>query len=386
MTFLGIKSLYDVLELNESATENDIKRAYKALALKYHPDKNNAKDDGIFKNIKHAYDILSDPEKRRIYDLYGEEENDEFDERQYADGFSKTGYWFRNHGKSSNRRGFGRKPDPVERTLFISLQDTYCGKQISLVIEKSLHYNSKRRSRVPDDHRIYCVGCEGKGFKTQLRQFSEMAKSFETSCITCCGTGILIKCKGQKQFGTKQKIDIFIERGIKSGHKIILNGYGDEVQGGISGDIIISFEILDHKVFKRKDNDLEISLSIPFHEALCGSSASVTHLDGRKIIIRSKPGDIIKPDQRRVIRGEGMPLSKKYGIRGDLYVNYNVQFPDFLSDSQIIKLMQIFPRKEQHIRGMDVYEYFVEQKENFFDFKHKQEEEEGVSANPCSQQ
>ncbi|KAB5537586.1 hypothetical protein DKX38_015119 [Salix brachista] len=299
---------YNILKLNRNATEEDMKRAYKRLAMKWHPDKNpvNKKEaEAKFKLISEAYDVLSDPNKRQIYDLYGEEGIKSFDqippptnnagasfrfnprdaEDIFAEFFGGGGGSggvgkgsFRNNNGNNYGAEVNRKAAPVESKLLCTLEELYKGTRRKMRISRS----------VPDDF--------GK------------PKTVE------------------------EILKIDIKPGWKKGTKITFPEKGNQEPGITPADLIFVVDEKPHSVFKRDGNDLVVNQKISLLEALTGKTIELTTLDGRYLPISVT--DIVKPGQELLVTNEGMPISKEPTKRGNLKIKFDVTFPTRLTVEQ----------------------------------------------------
>ncbi|KAG6757075.1 hypothetical protein POTOM_037376 [Populus tomentosa] len=299
---------YNILKLNRNANEEDMKKAYKRLAMKWHPDKNpvNKKEaEAKFKLISEAYDVLSDPNKRQIYDLYGEEGLKSFDQipppttnvgasfrfnpRDAEDIFAEffgggggsggvgKGY-FRNNNGNNYGPELNRKAAPVESKLLCTLEELYKGTRRKMRISRS----------VPDDF--------GK------------PKTVE------------------------EILKIDIKPGWKKGTKITFPEKGNQEPGITPADLIFVVDEKPHSVFKRDGNDLVVNQKISLLEALTGKTIELTTLDGRYLPVPVT--DIVKPGQELLVSNEGMPISKEPTKRGNLRIKFDVTFPARLTAEQ----------------------------------------------------
>ncbi|KAJ6321319.1 hypothetical protein OIU77_011419 [Salix suchowensis] len=298
---------YNVLKLNRNATEEDMKRAYKRLAMKWHPDKNpvdKKEAEAKFKLISEAYDVLSDPIKRQIYDVYGEEGLKSFDQapppntnagapfkfnpRDADDIFSEffgsggSAAVGKGHFRNNNHNIYGaevnRKAAPVESKLLCTLEELYKGTRRKMRISRS----------VPDD-------------------FGE-PKTVE------------------------EILKIDIKPGWKKGTKITFPEKGNQEPGTIPADLIFVVDEKPHPVFKRDGNDLVINQKMSLLEALTGKTIELTALDGRYLTLPVT--DIIKPGHEVLIPDEGMPVSKEPNKRGNLIIKFDITFPSRLTAEQ----------------------------------------------------
>lgn len=306
---------YNILKVSRNATEEDLKKSYKRLAMKWHPDKNavNTKEaEAKFKQISEAYDVLSDPQKRQIYDLYGEEglksglypppnvqERDlgggrgfRFSPRDAKDIFEEFfGRFDLGKGKSTGGNGNGgklKKAEAMESKLPCSLEELYKGSRRKMKISRI----------VLDDSGKPCT--------------------------------------------VEEILSIHIKPGWKKGTKITFPEKGNHEPGAAPGDLIFVVDEKPHRVFKRDGNDLIISQRISLLDALTGKSLTITTLDGRDIPITLS--DVIKPGHEVVIENEGMPISKEPGKNGNLRIKFDIKFPSRLTAEQKSDLRGVLGR------------------------------------------
>ncbi|XP_030458283.2 uncharacterized protein LOC115678918 [Syzygium oleosum] len=332
---------YNILKVNRNASDDDLKKAYKRLAMIWHPDKNptskRSEAEAKFKQISEAYDVLSDSQKRQIYDLYGEEalKSDQFPPRGGGGGgggppftsrqnqsshhqFNGNGASFRfnprdaediyaeffgsesSGGGGRGRRGYGdgmfrtsnggasasnssgggelRKEAPVENTLPCSLEELYKGAKKKMKISRTIS--------------------DGIG----------------------------------KSRTVEEILTIEIRPGWKKGTKITFPEKGNQEPGVIPADLIFVVDEKPHAVYKRDGNDLAVNQEITLLEALTGKNLELTTLDGRNLVIPLT--DIIKPGFEMVVPGEGMPISREHGRKGNLRIKFDVKYPSRLTAEQ----------------------------------------------------
>ncbi|CAI9105786.1 OLC1v1004799C1 [Oldenlandia corymbosa var. corymbosa] len=347
---------YEILGVPKNASQDDLKKAYKKAAIKNHPDKGG--DPEKFKELAQAYEVLSDPEKREIYDQYGEDGlkegmggggmHDPFDIFQSFFGGGPFG-----GGSSRGRRQ--RKGDDVVHPLKVSLEDLYSGttKKLSLSRNKICSKCSGKGSK--SGASMKCSGCQGTGMKVTIRQLGPgMIQQMQHPCNECKGTGETIsdkdrcpQCKGEKVVPEKKVLEVVVEKGMQNGQKITFPGEADEAPETVTGDIVFVLQQKEHPKFKRKHDDLFVEHTLSLTEALCGFQFVLTHLDGRQLLIKSKPGEVIKPDQFKAIDDEGMPMYQRPFMRGKLYIHFTVEFPDSLSPEQVKSLEAVLPPRPQ---------------------------------------
>jgi len=359
---------YEVLGVSKSASQDELKKAYKKAAIKNHPDKGG--DPEKFKELAHAYEVLNDPEKREIYDQYGEDALKEgmggggpphspFDIFESFFGGGAFG------GGGSSRVRRQKHGEDVVHTLKVSLDDLYNGttKKLSLSRNSLCQKCKGKGSKSGVSGR--CYGCQGTGMKITTRQIGlGMIQQMQHVCPECRGSGEVIserdkcpQCKGNKVTQEKKVLEVHVEKGMQHGQKIVFEGQADEAPDTITGDIVFVLQLKEHPKFKRKSDDLYVEHTLNLTEALCGFQFALTHLDGRQLLIKSNPGEIIKPGQYKAINDEGMPHHQRPFIKGRLYIHFNVEFPDsgIISPEQCRNLETILPpRPSKHQTDMEL--------------------------------
>jgi DnaJ family protein A protein 2 len=179
-----------------------------------------------------------------------------------------------------------------------------------------------------------------------------MIQQMQHACSDCKGSGETIndkdrcgQCKGEKVVHDKKVLEVHVEKGMQTGQKITFQGEADEAPDTITGDIVFVLQAKEHPKFKRKGDDLFVEHSLNLTEALCGFQFVLTHLDNRQLLVKSTPGEIIKPGQTKAIDDEGMPMYQRPFMKGKLYINFSVDFPDSLSLDQCKGLEAVLPLK-----------------------------------------
>lgn len=359
---------YEILGVSKSASQDELKKAYKKAAIKNHPDKGG--DPEKFKELAHAYDVLCDPEKREIYDQYGEDALKEgmggggpahnpFDIFESFFGGGAFG------GGSSSRGRRQKHGEDVVHTLKVSLEDLYNGTSKKLSLSRNALCQKCKGKGSKSGVSGRCYGCQGTGMKITTRQIGlGMIQQMQHVCPECRGTGEVIsdrdkcpQCKGNKVTQEKKVLEVHVEKGMQHGQKITFEGQADEAPDTITGDIVFVLQLKEHPKFKRKFDDLYVEHTLNLTEALCGFQFALTHLDGRQLLIKSNPGEIIKPGQSKAINDEGMPHHQRPFMRGRLYIHFNVEFPDsgIISPEQCQTLETVLPpRASKHLTDMEL--------------------------------
>lgn len=339
---------YEVLGVTKTATAAEIKKAYRKLALKNHPDKGG--DPELFKTITVAYEVLSDQEKRDLYDQYGEEGlQNGGGGADASDLFSQI---FRGGGGARRRTG-PQKGEDLTHPLKVSLEDLYNGKTVKLAVNRDVLCGRCEGRGGADGAEKICDTCQGRGMRVQMRQISPtMMQQMQSVCPDCRGQGKTIReadrckgCKGKKVTKERKVLEVHIEKGMRHGQRITFSGEADQAPGTIPGDIIFVVQEKEHPVFQRKGGNLIMEKKISLVEALCGFEMIVEHLDGRHLHVKTRPGEIIKPNQFKAVHGEGMPTHGNPFVKGQLVILFKVQFPETggLTDKQVTALKAALP-------------------------------------------
>lgn len=366
------KDYYDVLGIPKSASKDDIKNAYRKLALQYHPDRNKAAgSEEKFKEISEAYAVLSDDEKRKRYDTYGHVGSEEvfrgseanfdeiFKDMGFGGGFrdifeqifgSRTGF-----GGGVNRGdpfGFGfsfgggrRKGQDLLYDLELSFEEVLRGRKEELELPKLEKCNSCGGSGAAAGTKPRkCSVCDGQGQTRRIysqNRFSTFV-SLEP-CRTCQGQGEIIDkpcnvCSGSGNVKKNKKIKLEIPAGVEDGMTLQLSGEGQPSENGPPGDLLVRIHVKPHPLFERlEDGHMLYNLNLKFTDLALGTDVRVPTLDGQeklRIPQGTQPNTILK------IKGKGLPRYGAYG-RGDLLARINVKIPTKLDDRQKLLLKEL---------------------------------------------
>jgi len=390
---------YELLGISKSASENELKSAYKKMSLKYHPDRNKSPDAvQKFQEISNAYQVLSDPEKRSIYDQFGEEglRNPGMGEGP-GDLFSHI---FGFGGSQKQKKGESKGKD-VMLALEVTLEDLYKGATKPVTIS--------RRRTCPDCKGVgatkpgvmsTCSDCRGQGFKVQVMQMGPFIQQARVECPTCDGEGVSIskenkkfictKCHGKKVVKQEKILEVHIDKGMKENQKITFDGESDEAPNMKAGDVVIVLQSKEHPVFTRDGNHLIMKKSISLSEALLGVDFNIKHLDGRSVVIKSKPGEVIKPGTLKKVAHLGMPIYRRPFDYGNLYIKFDVVFPEKLNAEQVKALEAVLPKRGVSKKTDETEEFLLEEADleaetNDHDHDHDDDDESGGGVQ-CSQQ
>jgi len=348
--------LYEFLEVDPSASSEEIRKAYRKLAIKYHPDKNpNAGDK--FKELTIAHEILSDPEKRALYDKYGEEGLKEGGGADADDIFSM---FF-----GGGRRGGGRQGKPrgkdVAVAFPVTLEDLYCGKQARFKLDKTVMCSTcSGKGTTKPKANVKCTTCDGAGYRVHMRHVAfGLVQQIQEPCPTCGGEGEMIKpkdrckdCSGKKLVEEEKELEVFVDKGMSHNQKITFSGEGDQIPGVTPGDVILVLQQQEHPVFKRNGHDLHMEKKIQLSDALCGFKYFISHLDGRVLLISSQNGQVIKPGDIRCIENEGMPHHKNPFEKGRLFIKFEIEFPTTMDAKSILSLRSVLPKGDAYDEKM----------------------------------
>ena len=358
-------AFYKILGVEKTATKDDIRKAYKKLIRTEHPDKGGNKEK--FQKIQLAYETLSDEEKRKVYDEYGEEGLKE----GMTDGPSDI---FDIFGRS--QKNARRKTKSVLQELEVSLEDIFIGKEKYLEINRyRICKKCKGNGSKDPNANTKCPGCNGKRIKLVIQRMGNTILQSQQTCPDCRGEGYIIKnedkctaCHGQKVNRESKTLKISLDKGAPDGKRYTFEGESDEQPGYDPGDVVIEIRIKKHKIFERSGADLTMKADISLLEALTGFQLLITHLDGRKVFIKSKKGEIIKPGMMKTVKECGMPFFDHPTRFGNLYIKFNIKFPKSLKDEQKSAITKLFPQIMNQIKDIDKIKekYFMtEYNENF---------------------
>jgi len=341
---------YDLLEVSPDAGEAELKKAYRKKALRLHPDKGG--DPELFKEVTHAYEVLSDPQRRGIYDARGEaglSESGGMGGMDPQDLFSQLfggGGFFGGGGQS--RQGPRKSKDLVHR-VNVTLEELYRGKTTKLALTRNVICTKCGGKGGKEGAVRSCGTCNGRGIRVTLRQMGPMIQQIQQPCDECSGTGEVINqkdrcktCNGRKTVSEKKMLEVHIDKGMKGGQTITFRGESDQAPGVTPGDVVIVIEEKPHERFQRKDNDLITEVEIDLLSALAGGSFSIRHLDDRALVVNISPEEIIHDGDLKVIHGQGMP-SQRHHEPGDLYVKLHVKFPGSLDHNKLHLLESVLP-------------------------------------------
>lgn len=340
------KDYYSILGLKKDASENDIKKAYRKMAAKYHPDKFATKSEQEkkdaeekFKEINEANSVLSDPEKKRNYDQFGDPNGPSmngFDPFEGMDPFGMGGFGF-------GRQKMVKKGEDLQVIVNITLEEVLNGGTKEVTFQrktKCTHCNGTGNSSGKLDT---CPHCGGSGRIRTKTQQGYMTMINETMCQHCMGSGKISNgpkcthCNGRGYELITKKIEVSIPKGVETGMAINYPQEGHEsFDGGINGDLHVVFGVFEHNKFKRKGNDLYIDLPLTLEEAWCGCEKEIVCLDGKSV--RFKISELTPDGKIFRLKDKGVPNIKRTYFNnednGSLYVKVVYIVPKTISKKQ----------------------------------------------------
>ena len=379
------RDYYEVLGVSKSADATEIKKAYRKLALKYHPDKNpgDKEAEEKFKEAAEAYDVLSNEEKKRRYDQFGHAGVGGAGQGGFGGGmsmddiFSQVGDIFGSFGGFSGFGGFGggRSARRVNRgtnlrvKVKMNLQEIATGIEKKIKVKKYVacqHCNGTGAK----DGKSYstCSTCKGSGQVTRVQNTILGAMQTTSTCPTCEGEGKIINekctfCNGEGVLMSEEVISINIPAGVGEGMQLSLSGKGNAARrGGVNGDLIVLIEEEEHPELVRDGNDLLYNVFIGYPEAVLGETVEIPTIEGKvkvKIEAGTQPGKILR------LRGKGLPDVNGYG-KGDLLAKVNVWIPKNLSKDEK-KLVEKMKEAEGFKPGSGDKKSIFSKMKDFFD-------------------
>ena len=371
---------YEILGVSKSASEEEIKKAYRKLAIKYHPDKNPGDKvaEEKFKEISSAFEILKDPEKRRKYDQFGPDAFrgggstggvDPFDlfRDVFGGGGGGGGFGsiFDDFFGGSTSRNDGSQGSDLRVSVTISLE------QASQGIEKEIKYqhhdeceSCSGSGAAAGSGKVMCSTCGGIGQVASNQGFI----SIRRTCPTCKGSGVTIEkpckeCRGEGRKKVQGTVKVNIPMGVSDGNRLCSRGRGDAgMQGGPRGDLYVDVNVKNHKFFERDEDDLFHEIMIPFTLATLGGTVQAPTLDG-KVALKIPAGTPCNKTFR--IKDKGMPNLRSPARKGDLYVRVVIDVPDKLTTEQREKLVDFSKACGDKNVSPDVG--FMDKAKRFFD-------------------
>jgi molecular chaperone DnaJ len=354
------RDYYEILGVAKNASADDVKKAYRKLAMKYHPDRNpgNKEAEASFKEATEAYEILRDDQKRAAYDRMGHQafgqgggaapggEGHGFEGFDFNDIFSNFTDIFGEFGgagtRQTKKRSASQRGSDIRYNLEISLEEAFRGttEKISFAIPSTCE-TCKGSGSQAGEKPVDCSTCKGSG-KIRAQQGFFIV---ERTCTTCAGTGQMIKnpcktCHGEGRVNKEKTLAVKIPAGVEEGNRIRLAGEGEAgTKGGAAGDLYVYISIRKHQFFSRKGDDVHFEMPIKFTTAALGGSVEIPTIDGTKAKLQipegSQHGDSLR------LKSKGMNVINSGGRRGDMYIKLNIETPVKLSSEERELLMKL---------------------------------------------
>ncbi|MGC8670047.1 MAG: molecular chaperone DnaJ [Candidatus Micrarchaeia archaeon] len=358
------KDYYEILGVSKNASLDEIKRAYRELALKYHPDRNKSPDaEEKFKEINEAYAVLSDNEKRKAYDSFGPEgfsqkytPEDIFRGFDFEDIFNSM---FGGFGNSMFEDIFGFSPkgnydvgNDILARVSVTLEEAAQGtKRVINVRHTKICEHCGGTGHEPGSKVVKCDMCNGAGSVKQTRRTPFGIIQTVSTCPKCGGNGKIYEkkcrvCNGSGRIQTEEKIEVSIPPGIENGARLRVRGMGDYGTGR-TGDLYVEVKVEKSKIFERNGDDLYVTVKAPLHVMILGGEIEVPTIDGSKKVYVNEG---TQNGAQLVLRGSGMPSSRS-GKRGDEIITLVSEIPQHLSKEQkelIRKFADIDAEKKKH--------------------------------------
>ena len=341
------RDYYEVLGVSKNASDSDLKKAFRSLARKHHPDKNPDDSDAehLFKEVQEAYAVLSNPDQRKQYDMFGHESpggspfgpggfqgvNINLDDL-FSGGFESIFSGMFGGGRSTR----GRRGNDVLLRHIVSLEQVFKEEEIEISAKLSAICDvcDGSGAKTPQDI-TNCMTCGGQGKIMQQARVGPFVQQMVTDCPDCHGQGKTIKnqctdCRGSGSNLREQTLRISIPKGTEDGLRLRHRGKGEHIQNGQPGDLYIQLEIESHAWFERDGPDLIMALPLGYPEMLLGTQVELPHIDGKPLVIPIPAGS--KPSETIIVRGRGMPHRRGRG-RGDVTVLLKLHVPRKISKS-----------------------------------------------------
>ena len=345
------KDYYDLLGVNKNASDEELKKAYRKMAKKYHPDANlnNPEAEAKFKEVSEAYDILGDKQKRSTYDQFGHAAFEGQGGGGGASGYHYSGdmsdiFEFFSGGFGDFFGGGGRrsagpkKGASIQTHITITFEEAYFGVKKDLSVPMMEPCDTcKGSGAAPGTHPESCRNCSGSGQERVEQQTMFGTRAVIRTCSHCRGNGKIIRtpcktCSGSGNVRKTKTFEINIPRGIDSGQSIRLGGKGEPGErGGPNGDLLVTVSITSHDYFQRKGGNIHLEMPITFVQATLGAEIAIPTMDGSEKY-NLKPGT--QSGTSTIIRGKGFPSVKNNKIFGDMVVILKVMVPTNLTERQ----------------------------------------------------
>ncbi len=376
------RDYYEVLGVDKNSSAEEIKKAYRKKALKYHPDRNpdDKEAEAKFKEAAEAYEVLSNQDKRARYDQFGHagvqgaggggySMNIEDIFSQFGDifgGFGGGFSGFSGFGGSSGRSRRQRKGQNTRIKLKLSLKDVLKGvKEKKIKLKKYIACEHCNGTGAKNQNLATCSSCKGNGYVTQVSNTLLGQVQHTVACPACKGEGKIPKepcphCSGEGIVRGEEVVSIDLPTGISSDMQMTLRGKGHAARrGGVNGDLIVTFEEEKHKYLKRDGNDLLFNLDLSIPEAIMGANVEIPWIEN-SFKIKTEPG--VQPGKVLRLRGKGLPVYNSSRV-GDLLVRVNVYIPKTLNRDERKAIQKL--QKSENFKPQDTRSFFDKVKDSF---------------------
>jgi len=369
---MSTNNYYEILNIEKNADSEQIKKAYRKLAMKWHPDKNpynKEEAEKKFKELSEAYQVLSNPQKKEIYDSYGEEGLKNGDGDGDGHPFNSPDDIFKMFFGGGGG-GFGMSPFGTSMGMGMGMgMDTRINKVEQKIVNiplslKELYNGSKKKITLKIKHLCTkcngfgglniksCHSCNGNGFNIINRAIGPgMIQRMQMACQTCNGQKKIAEtkcslCNGDGRNNVEKQFLLIIEPGSENDDFKLFKDEGDEKINEEKGDIVFIFKEEKHKSFIRKGNDLIYNHDITLGDSIVGAHVILEHLNGEKIT--SHEDNIIKQNSQTLLKNKGMPIKNRNNCYGNMYIVYNIKYPTkILSDIEKDIIRKILPVTEE---------------------------------------
>jgi len=336
------RDCYDVLGVTKSSSSDEVKKAYRKLALRYHPDKTKGdkKSEEKFREASEAYHILSDDKRKANYDQFGHAAFEGASRGQGFSGFDTSSFsdifedFFGDLGEGGSSRRSSNRGNDLRYDVTITLEEAYSG------VEKNIKYTTYKKcsdcsgsGAAKGSKPMSCNYCAGKGKVRSNQGFF----TIQQTCPQCSGYGETIgkacgACSGNGKVQSNENVTVKIPKGVDDGTRIRVSGKGEAgTKGGSSGDLYLFISIDNHSIFKRSEENLYYELPITFSDAALGTAVEVPSIDGGRSKIKIPAGT--QHGKQFRLKGKGMPILRRSNF-GDLYIRIITEVPVSLSKRQ----------------------------------------------------
>ncbi|MFB6241311.1 MAG: molecular chaperone DnaJ [Candidatus Nanosalina sp.] len=348
------KEYYEILGVSEDASQEEIKKAYREKAKKYHPDSNSDTADGEkFKKINKAYDVLSDEDKRKKYDRFGKqgvEGSSSRGQRRAASSFQDIfEQIFGGGGFGSQRGGRRQQGENLKVQTTITLEEAYHGVEKTFKVQRKSECPECDGTGAEDGNTSTCSNCSGRGKVEEVKRTPLGRARQVVECPECNGTGDIpetecSECSGSGITEKEEEITVDIPAGVSDGQRLRVRGKGHTARNGNSGDLYVYVTIEEHDSLERRDQDLFTTVKIGVGDAALGTKIEVQHPKSQiqvDIPSGTQPGQVMR------VKNKGMPARRG---SGDLYVKVDVQIPQELTEEQE-EVMEQLRETEENEKG-----------------------------------